>query len=592
MGQLLSQPITEKNITLVQHDHISHSIGEMQGYRLTMEDAYCDLNASVVLDIQLQDLLNQNKNQLNHQRDNNNNDDDEDDDDDDDDGIEKAASSISDNETDITEDNDLANTSISNITTASASTAPTTATNTVSTTNDMNRNRRHSHDERDTSAVIENLRRIISNSSIDSSSSSLHDNHHHQNDQHNNNSNQQQQQQQQQQHHHHHSILHPQFLHHNKNNNNNQPIRRSEDSINSGKPKIRINIYGVFDGHGGTSASTFVGEHLPIIIRKELEKKIQLLNDEDKLKLINNDYNDIIYKINFIKLLKSSFMQCDSKFYKSDNNNSGSTAVLTLIFQNYIFVANSGDSRCIMSCDKGATKTLSFDHKPKNLGELMRIKNDGGYVQSNRVNSVLALSRAFGDFSFKMHNSNNHQKLLNHRRNLLYNNSNISTTNSASTIARICTSPTTSPRKFNTTNSRSNSNSNSNSQIMINSTYKLTPPEEYQVTVEPDIIIHKILPTDEFLVIACDGIWDCYKSHNLIHLIRHNLSMGKKLPEIIETILDNCINMANTITGIGFDNMTIIIVALHENFGSLDNWYSHMKRKILNEKFGKDGYSI
>ncbi|GMF56981.1 unnamed protein product [[Candida] boidinii] len=152
MGQLLSQPITEKNITLVQHDHISHSIGEMQGYRLTMEDAYCDLNASVVLDIQLQDLLNQNKNQLNHQRDNNNNDDDEDDDDDDDDGIEKAASSISDNETDITEDNDLANTSISNITTASASTAPTTATNTVSTTNDMNRNRRHSHDERDTSA--------------------------------------------------------------------------------------------------------------------------------------------------------------------------------------------------------------------------------------------------------------------------------------------------------------------------------------------------------------------------------------------------------------------------------------------------------
>ncbi|GME85474.1 unnamed protein product [[Candida] boidinii] len=594
MGQLLSQPITEKNITLVQHDHISHSIGEMQGYRLTMEDAYCDLNASVVLDIQLQDLLKQNENKLRHQQygdDNSINE--EDDDDDDDDGIEKAASSISDSETDITEDKDLANTSTSNITTTSSSTVPTTATNTVSTTNDVNQNRTHSNDEHDTSTVIENLRRIISNSSIDSSSSSLQDNHHQQND-HNS----------KQRHHHHlHSVLNP-LSHHSKNNHNN-PIRRSEDSINSGKPKIRINIYGVFDGHGGTSASTFVGEHLPIIIRKELEKKIQSLDDEDKLQLINNDYDDIIYRINFIKLLKSSFMQCDSKFYKSDNNNSGSTAVLTLIFQNYIFVANSGDSRCIMSCHKGATKALSFDHKPKNLGELMRIKNDGGYVQSNRVNSVLALSRAFGDFSFKMHNSNNHQKLLNHRRNLLYNSSNISTTNSASTVARIGTSPTNSPRKFNTSSNHPNNNNNHNnhnnnnhngnnshSHMMINSTYKLTPPEEYQVTVEPDIIIHKILPTDEFLVIACDGIWDCYKSHNLIHLIRHNLSMGKKLPEIVETILDNCINMANTITGIGFDNMTIIIVALHENFGSLDNWYAHMKRKILNEKFGKDGYSI
>ncbi|GMF54241.1 unnamed protein product [[Candida] boidinii] len=239
MGQLLSQPITEKNITLVQHDHISHSIGEMQGYRLTMEDAYCDLNASVVLDIQLQDLLKQNENKLRHQQygdDNSINE--EDDDDDDDDGIEKAASSISDSETDITEDKDLANTSTSNITTTSSSTVPTTATNTVLTTNDVNQNRTHSNDEHDTSTVIENLRRIISNSSIDSSSSSLQDNHHQQND-HNS----------KQRHHHHlHSVLNP-LSHHSKNNHNN-PIRRSEDSINSGKPKIRINIYGVFDGHG------------------------------------------------------------------------------------------------------------------------------------------------------------------------------------------------------------------------------------------------------------------------------------------------------------------------------------------------------
>ena len=45
--------------------------------------------------------------------------------------------------------------------------------------------------------------------------------------------------------------------------------------------------------------------------------------------------------------------------------------------------------------------TLSNDHKPNNPEEINRIYNAGGWVEFNRVNGNLALSRALGDFLFK-----------------------------------------------------------------------------------------------------------------------------------------------------------------------------------------------
>lgn len=44
---------------------------------------------------------------------------------------------------------------------------------------------------------------------------------------------------------------------------------------------------------------------------------------------------------------------------------------------------------------------LSYDHKPNNEKELKRICEGGGFVEYNRVNGNLALSRALGDFVFK-----------------------------------------------------------------------------------------------------------------------------------------------------------------------------------------------
>lgn len=44
---------------------------------------------------------------------------------------------------------------------------------------------------------------------------------------------------------------------------------------------------------------------------------------------------------------------------------------------------------------------LSLDHKPNNDKEMKRICDGGGWVEYNRVNGNLALSRALGDFVFK-----------------------------------------------------------------------------------------------------------------------------------------------------------------------------------------------
>ena len=65
-----------------------------------------------------------------------------------------------------------------------------------------------------------------------------------------------------------------------------------------------------------------------------------------------------------------------------------------------LYVGNVGDSRCIGSIG-GVAEALSVDHKPGDMLERARIENAGGFVEFNRVNGNLALSRAVGDFAFK-----------------------------------------------------------------------------------------------------------------------------------------------------------------------------------------------
>lgn len=54
-----------------------------------------------------------------------------------------------------------------------------------------------------------------------------------------------------------------------------------------------------------------------------------------------------------------------------------------------------------MASVAGKAEPLSEDHKPSDPKEYARITAAGGFVDCNRVNGNLALSRALGDFGFK-----------------------------------------------------------------------------------------------------------------------------------------------------------------------------------------------
>ncbi|GMM36174.1 type 2C protein phosphatase [Saccharomycopsis crataegensis] len=105
------------------------------------------------------------------------------------------------------------------------------------------------------------------------------------------------------------------------------------------------------------------------------------------------------------------------------------------------------------------------------------------------------------------------------------------------------------------------------------------PPEEQIVTAFPDIIEHTLdYAHDEFIILACDGIWDCLTSQQCVELVRRGIHERLSLTEISEKIIDVCVAPNSMGTGIGCDNMSIIVVAILDG-KSLDQWYDDIIAK-------------
>lgn len=81
------------------------------------------------------------------------------------------------------------------------------------------------------------------------------------------------------------------------------------------------------------------------------------------------------------------------------------------------------------------------------------------------------------------------------------------------------------------------------------------PAEQQQVSAEPDIEVQQIDATEEFLVLACDGIWDVMSNDEICAYIRQLMDNGESdLKLIAEEILDNCLRAGSR------DNMSVVIV--------------------------------
>ena len=167
--------------------------------------------------------------------------------------------------------------------------------------------------------------------------------------------------------------------------NTNQGIARdyNEDRVsiiininqpNNNKNKEKVNwpkasYFSVFDGHGGNKCAEFLRDNL--------------------LKLIcDNDYfpNDVE------KAIKYGFSEADKLFLENATkdgeliDNSGSCGLLLLIIDNKIYIANVGDSRCIISMKNGLIrKDVTRDHKPNYPYEKERIVTNGGRIYQTQT---------------------------------------------------------------------------------------------------------------------------------------------------------------------------------------------------------------
>ncbi|CAF1082932.1 unnamed protein product [Didymodactylos carnosus] len=146
--------------------------------------------------------------------------------------------------------------------------------------------------------------------------------------------------------------------------------------------------FGVFDGHNGSKAAIRASQYLHKYI-------IQALNSTAP-----NNEQGIIEGLKRAHIKFDHDLRMEAK-KANDNDDSGSTSISCLIHRNKIYLMNLGDSRALIVAPSGNIVVQTKDHKPTDPMEMSRIQQAGGQVHQGRINGVIGLSRAFGNFLFK-----------------------------------------------------------------------------------------------------------------------------------------------------------------------------------------------
>lgn len=98
-------------------------------------------------------------------------------------------------------------------------------------------------------------------------------------------------------------------------------------------------------------------------------------------------------------------------------------------------------------------------------------------------------------------------------------------------------------------------------------------PCEQLVSPEPEITVHSRDPNDEFLVLACDGIWDVMSNDDLCDYIRHQMTITHDLRSICSSIIDTCLHKVSTSSNVHFTVLVPhqMLNFVHQKQGSKDN---------------------
>ena len=155
-----------------------------------------------------------------------------------------------------------------------------------------------------------------------------------------------------------------------------------------------------------------------------------------------------------------------------------------------LFCANVGDSRAVLS--RGGRKVdLSFDHKVTRPDERARIEAAGGTIIKDRLHGVLAVSRAFGDAEHK---------------------------------------------------------------IGLGSECWGVEFTADPLSAVPEVTHEPLTVEDEFVVLACDGVWDVMTSQQVVNFVRHHLLEHRDAGVAARALVDKAIALGS------IDNVSVQVV--------------------------------
>ena len=297
--------------------------------------------------------------------------------------------------------------------------------------------------------------------------------------------------------------------------------KRMEDAhitdISQGKSS-ELDVFGVFDGHGGKEISQFVTNHFT----KELIINKNYINGDLKTGIKETFIKmDEIMQTNESKKKKKKYARKSKEQDDLQNKNEPPNSQMAIISQligqkdpeiddiamrtgctgcvcvidegnKKMYFANAGDSRVVL-CKNGNAIPMSTDHKPELEEEKDRIYKADGWITDGRVKGNLNLTRGLGDLDYKQN--------------------------------------------------------------------KNLKPEVQIITSNPDILIDDFSNDVDFIIIGCDGIWDCLTNQQACDFVKNRLNNKGKLSKIIEEMMDSiCAKDLYNATGLGCDNMTCMII--------------------------------
>eukprot|EP01084_Bolivina_argentea_P306294 529275_1 len=197
--------------------------------------------------------------------------------------------------------------------------------------------------------------------------------------------------------------------------------------------------------------------------------------------------------------IRAAFHKTDKEFkhYAFTNKcEAGAVGVYIYYDSSFMYVANVGDCQAVL-CSDGEYKILTKEHNvTKNDDERTRCKQ---YIINDRINGELSITRAIGDYHECNNNSNPPQKEGNNGNN--YKHKKVD--------GLIC---------------------------------------------EPHIIKHKLSSKDEFVIIACDGLWDVLTPKHAMKECRRSLRHNADCTVAAKKLVDLATKKLTT------DNVSVMVI--------------------------------